>query len=108
MNPENGIFSIEGKSYPENVMRFYQPVFDWLVEYGKSPNEETKLIVKLDYHNTATMKVLLYIMNKLSKMQGEGHKILIQWFYAGEEEESREEGEDLLQEMDLPFEFISY
>ncbi len=107
MNPEEGIFSIEGRSHPENVMIFYQPLFDWLAEYAKSPNEETKLIVKLDYHNTATTKVLLNIMNALSKIQDQS-KIQIQWFYHGDEEESLEEGEDISDATNLPFEFISY
>ena len=108
MNKDEGVFSVEGRSYPENVMAVYQPMFDWFTEYVKDPNQETKLVIKLGYHNTASTKVILSLLHGLAKMQTKGHKVLISWVYGKDDEESLEAGEDVSKVLDVPFEFVSY
>jgi len=34
MDKDNGIFLIQGRSLPEDVTLFYQPILDWITEYG--------------------------------------------------------------------------
>ena len=40
LDKENGIFKFEGKTLPENVNVFYQPILDWFTEYIENPNDE--------------------------------------------------------------------
>ncbi len=41
LDAANGIFEISGRSLPEDVAAFYEPIIDWLDEYAESPNEKT-------------------------------------------------------------------
>ncbi len=43
LDPENDIFEISGRSLPEDVVTFYQPVLDWLDDYKVSSREENRV-----------------------------------------------------------------
>ncbi len=61
----NKIFEISGRSLPEDVVVFYQPVMQWLEDLEKSPIENMELSIKLEYFNTASSKLILDILLKL-------------------------------------------
>ena len=65
LDAENGIFEISGRSLPEDVAAFYEPIIDWLDEYAESPNDKTVFDFKLEYFNTASSKLLLDVLLKL-------------------------------------------
>ena len=54
LDPENDIFEISGRSLPEDVVSFYQPVIDWLEDYKDALNDYTEFVFKYIYFNTAT------------------------------------------------------
>jgi len=35
LDAEKKVFEFSGKSLPEDVVTFYQPIIDWLEEFGK-------------------------------------------------------------------------
>ena len=41
LDAENDIFEISGRSLPEDVTAFYDPILNWLDEYAGSPNAKT-------------------------------------------------------------------
>ena len=59
---DNNIFEVYGKSCPENVVEFYQPLMDWLDEYKENALEKTVFEFRLQYYNTASSKVLFIII----------------------------------------------
>ena len=61
-NPENPFMEISGRSLPEDVVAFYDPILEWLDEYSENPLEKTVLNIKLEYFNTASSKLLLDIL----------------------------------------------
>ncbi len=61
-NGENGIFSISGKSYPEDVSEFYRPVFEYIELYKSSPAKKTLLEFEWLYYNTASAKIIIKII----------------------------------------------
>ncbi|MFW6224205.1 MAG: DUF1987 domain-containing protein, partial [Bacteroidota bacterium] len=65
LDTEREIYEISGRSLPEDVAVFYDPVLNWLDEYAESPNEKTEFTFKLTYFNTASSKLLLDILLKL-------------------------------------------
>ena len=99
-------FEIFGKSCPENVMEFYQPVLDWLDEYVNNPLEETIFEFRLLYYNTASSKVLFIIMQKLEAIAESGKIVKIKWFYPEDDETLQEAGEEYDDLIDVPFELI--
>ena len=54
LDQENGKFEISGQSLPEDVMGFYEPVFNWLEDYIRQPNKRTEFNFRLMYFNSAS------------------------------------------------------
>lgn len=107
-DPENEIFEISGRSLPEDVVSFYQPLIDWLEEYKDSPNNYTEFVFKYVYFNTATSKLIQDILIKLEEIHDAGHKIRVLWFYEEEDEDMLDLGEEFSENMNIPFDIISY
>jgi len=107
-DPENDIFEITGRSLPEDVVTFYQPVLEWLDEYSNHPNEKTEFIFKLIYFNTATSKLIQDILSKLENIYQKGYDVKVYWFYEKDDEDMRDLGEEFKEYVELPFEIVSY
>lgn len=104
---EMGNFEIKGRSIPENSVDFYSQVMQWLDEYEKNPNEETKLSVKLEYFNTSSSKCLIDIFRRLEKLHGSKTQVEVQWYYEDEDEDMRESGEDFRDLVKMPVRLLS-
>ena len=97
-----------GRSMPENVADFYSPVLNWIEEYGKQPNQETVVVFKLDYFNTASSKIIMDIMMKFEEIHSAGHAVKINWYYQADDEDMLEAGEGYADIVEIPFECYSY
>ena len=49
LDQENNQFEISGKSLPEDVVDFYQPVLDWLNDYRAEPQPKTPNSISNSY-----------------------------------------------------------
>jgi alpha-amylase/alpha-mannosidase (GH57 family) len=103
-----GIFSISGKSLPEDVKEFYGPLMEWIENYSAEPNPETKLTVKMEYFNTASSKMLLEIFELFKNLHDEGKNVTVDWYYQEDDEDMQDAGEDYADIVELSFNFISY
>jgi hypothetical protein len=108
LDAENEIYEISGRSLPEDVTAFYEPIIRWLEEYSSSPNPKTIFTFKLVYFNTASSKLLLDILMKLEQMHEDGKDVLIRWYYPEDDEDMQEAGEEYADIVDVPFEQVSY
>jgi hypothetical protein len=108
LDAENEVMEISGRSLPEDVSSFYEPVINWLNEYAEKPNKKTVLNFKLTYFNTASSKLLLDILMKLEEMHEKGHDVLIRWHYPEDDEDMEEAGEEYADIVDVPFEQVAY
>jgi hypothetical protein len=104
----NDIMEISGRSLPEDVSSFYEPVLNWLTEYAENPNKKTVFNFKLTYFNTASSKLLLDILMKLEEMNEKGQDVLIRWHYPEDDEDMAEAGEEYADIVDVPFEQVAY
>lgn len=102
------LLEISGRSLPEDVSAFYEPVLNWLNEYAESPKEKTIFNFKLTYFNTASSKLLLDILMKLEELHEKGHDVLIRWHYPEDDEDMEEAGEEYADIVDVPFEQVGY
>jgi len=112
----SNIFEISGVSRPENVMGFYQPAFSWLQEYENEVLGEgldykyrvnsLKLIIKLSYFNSASSKAILQILDLIRKFHLKGVNVEIDFYYDEGDEQMREDGEDLSEAIEIPFNYI--
>lgn len=108
LDKEGNCFEISGKSLPEDVVQFYQPVLDWLGEYKKNPKPFTRFEFKLNYFNTASSKLILDILMILEEMKEEGKGVLVKWISLASDEDMQEAGREYQEMVDVPFEHSTY
>ena len=108
LDKDSEIFEISGRSLPEDVASFYEPILNWLDEYAESANSNTVFNFKLVYFNTASSKMLLDILMKLEEIHEGGNEVLIRWHYPEDDEDMEEAGEEYADIVDVPFEQVGY
>ena len=104
----NEIFEISGRSLPEDVAVFYEPILDWIDRYSEEATGKTIFNFKLVYFNTASSKMILDILLKLEEMHEAGKDVLVRWHYPEDDEDMEEAGEEYADIVEVPFEQISY
>lgn len=92
-NLQTNEFELSGKSYPDNVFSFYEPVLAWLTEYALNPAPVTHFHFKLDYFNTASAKILYDILSTLDTIHAKGSQVNILWHYKEGDDDMKEAGE---------------
>ena len=108
LDAANNVLEISGKSMPENIFAFYNPVLEWLESYCNNPNPVTIMVIKLSYFNSATKKMILVILRKLEKIKEKGKKVSVKWCYSEDQGDMLEEGEEYADLVNVPFEYESY
>ena len=108
LDKDNGKFEISGRSLPEDVNLFYQPIMDWIDGYAEAPVAETNFNFKLEYFNTASSKIILDILLKFEEIVESGNDVKIIWHYHEEEEDMLEAGEEYADIVEIPFEYEAY
>ncbi|MCG8411440.1 MAG: DUF1987 domain-containing protein [Bacteroidales bacterium] len=108
LDKDNGIFEISGRSLPEDVTTFYDPILNWIESYQENANTKTVFTFKLVYFNTASSKLILDILMKLEEMHENGKEVLVKWYFPEDDEDMEEAGEEYADIVDVPFEQVSY
>lgn len=108
LDQEDNQFEISGKSLPEDVVDFYQPVLDWLNGYKEKPLSKTVFNLKMIYFNTASSKMILDILMVFEDMVVEGHDVVIRWHSLQSDEDMQEAGKEFEEMIDVPFEHTIY
>ena len=49
LDKDKNEFRFNGKSLPEDVNAFYNPILEWIMEYSKNPNPETLVEFRMEY-----------------------------------------------------------
>jgi hypothetical protein len=107
LDRESNILEISGRSLPEDVNTFYEPLMSWIEEYAKDPLDTTVFNFKLTYFNTASSKIILDILTQFEEMIEEGHQVMVRWHFPEEDEDMMEAGEEYSEMVDVPFEMVS-
>jgi hypothetical protein len=105
---EKGVFEITGNSLPEDVTKFYQPVFDWLRMYIDEPNPLTLLVFKLTYFNSASSKTIFSLLSLLENLFSKGAQIKVDWCYMEIDEDTLDAGKEYAGMVKIPFTFKQF
>lgn len=105
LNPD-GIVKIRGRSIHENVTDFFAPVEDWISGYILVPAEVTCVDLNLEYFNSASAKVLIHLLQKITYVSLKHKKFIFNWYYEDGDEDIYERGEYFASVLDVPFNFI--
>ncbi len=99
----SGLLEFTGRSHPEDAITFYKPVFDWIQGYVQGPRASTRIVIKLEYFNTATSKVLMHLFSKFEgSVTTEVH-----WYHFEEDEDMLESGKEFAELVDLRFSYFT-
>jgi len=105
LNPE-GIILIKGRSIHENVTDFFEPVEDWISAYITVPAEITSVDMNLEYFNSASAKVFIHILQKITYVTLKHKKFIFNWYYEEGDDDIQERGEYFASVLDVMFNFI--
>ncbi len=80
-DPENGRIRMEGESYPENPVKFYEPIWDRLRDYLKSGiATHLEVDMELTYFNSSSSKALMNLFEMLETAARDGFSIVVNWW----------------------------
>lgn len=85
----NGNLKIMGRSLPEDVHKFYNPVIDWVKQLNVS---KVKLDLKLEYLNTSSTKKILSILFLLEETASIKN-VDVNWYYEFDDLDMAEVGQ---------------
>lgn len=112
-DPATRVFEIYGESRPENVREFYEPILNWLEEFGKElfnqPQAGANPLTfnfKLEYFNSSSSKFILDILRKIIEYHSKGVNVVINWHYDEGDEDMQEAGEELAKMVNFPFNYM--
>ena len=108
LDPGKGVFELSGRSYPDDVIELYTPVFKWLKEYTENPLETTEFVFRMEYFNTASAKIILDILTNFEEMIKNGYLVKVKWYYTPEDEDMQQAGKEYAAIVEVPFELIAY
>jgi hypothetical protein len=105
---EKGIFEMSGNSLPEDVTKFYQPIFDWLKKYIENPNLNTNFVFKLTYFNSASSKTIFSLISVIETLLNKGYQASIDWCYMEIDEDTLDAGKEYASMVKVPFNFKKF
>lgn len=108
LDKDKNKFEIKGISLPEDVVEFYNPILNWIDKYIKEPNQHTRFKIKLEYGNTASIKMIFHILSKLENIDDAAQRVRIEWIYEFDDEDMLKTGKDFSSGLDIPFVFHPY
>lgn len=108
MSAHTGQFSIKGRSLPENINDFYHQLQDWLEEYAREPQEETRLDIFFEYYNSSTARKLIELIFILEDIHASGNKVEVVWNYQKGDALLQENGEEIMSVVELPFTMVEH
>ena len=101
---KKGLIELTGRSTPEDTDNLYRPLLNWLKEYITKPQPKTIVNINLEYFNSSSTKYITRLLEQLSFLVENNHPVEFNWFYI--DEETKEEGEDFADILDLDFKLI--
>lgn len=107
-NKDEGIFEISGRSLPEDVVKFYTPIIEWINKYAQQPNDKTIIKLKLDYFNSASQRYIVEVLSAFEPILKSGKEVIIEWHYKDGDDEMKETGEEYTEFVDIPVKLVPY
>ena len=108
LNQPKGEIIFRGHSLPEDTGAFYNPIKEWMKNYIDNAPETTHLSFDLEYFNSSSFKLLLEIINVISRLKIKEKELKTTWYYKEGDDDMFESGKQLEDLLDIKFEYIIY
>ena len=103
LDPAQNIFSISGRSLPEDSVAFYQPIFAWIESFTAEATQDIDFEFFMEYFNTSSSKQIVKILVLLEKLNENVFTQVI-WKYHSDDTDMMESGLRFSKLLDIEFE----
>ena len=104
---KDGYIRLSGRSIPQNARQLYKICIDWVEQYVQLPARETKVDLFFEYIDTSSIRCVVDILTKLSKIPENGqNRVEINWYYERDDEDSLDLGAYIQAHLKIPFHII--
>ena len=103
---EPGKIFVMGRSIIENPSHFYKPGLEWISEFVKEWQGNTRINLGFEYINTGSIKWLYIFLKRLSAEQTVAENAEVTWYYERGDDDMRELGSILRSLVECPFRFV--
>lgn len=105
-NAQTGVMEFTGSSFPENAIKFFDPLIKWIQDYMLNVTGKITVNFRFDYLNSSSIKYISDIVDKIEFYHTSGAEAVINWYYDENDEDVQEMGEDFKEDVTLPFNII--
>jgi len=103
LDREESVLKIEGRSFPEEGMDFFDPIILRFRTLQKSDNPIRIIHIRLEYYNSATTKALSELFQLLVAAKNVGNDVKVIWEYEEEDDGIQEDIDMYIETFDLDF-----
>jgi Domain of unknown function (DUF1987). len=113
-DPETRSIEFSGVSRPENVTEFYGQVLDWMTGYESELYKnnvlggkkfDVNVTFNFSYFNSSSAKMIYQLLECLVRLKNMGYVINVSWHYEDGDDQMHDDGEELSEAIDIPFNF---
>ena len=94
LSVSEGVFSIKGESFPEDVSAFYGQVIESIDLLKENIPDQFQVIIELIYTNSSSIKALYRIFEGFESIRQGGGNLDISWYFQEDDDIMEELGED--------------
>lgn len=105
---DTGVLALEGASYPENPIEFFDPIYAWIQQYIDEAHGPLTVTIRINYLNTSSSKCILDFLEMLESYHKAGGVVQVDWYYEEDDEDMLETGEELCEDLELSYTMIPY
>ncbi|GEO80462.1 biofilm regulation phosphoprotein SiaC [Pararhodospirillum oryzae] len=106
-DPEGGVITMRGDSYPENSFDLFQPLIEWVEAYLAEGDRPLRLDLELLYLNTSSIRALMDILEQLEDAHQAGRTVVACWTYDAANERVGELAEEFKEDCTFPFDIVA-
>lgn len=91
-NAEEGYLEIKGSILPADSVGFFEDLFNAVDNYLQNPQQNTQIILYIEYFNTSASKLLLQLLQRFEILVATGKVVSLMWYYEVDDFDMRDAG----------------
>ncbi len=107
-NPDSGVMTMQGDSYPENSFEFFSEVIEWVEQFLQHSASPLQLDLQLIYMNTSSVKAMMDIFDLLEAAFEQKRAVSVRWYYDPDNERVVELAEEFKEDCSFPFDILPH
>ncbi len=103
LDRQDSFLKIEGRSYAEEGMDFFDPIILRFKTLEDSDNPVKTIHIRLEYYNSSTAKAIAELLTSLNKAKTNGHDVKVIWEFEEDDDGIQDDIDMFLDTFELDF-----